>query len=105
MEEVSLLSEEMMRVTRFFTWKAGDWDSKTNTEGWGVMSEVRIEGYTAYAKRQAALYRSLRQHVISLWGDIPAHLTRMQEIINNPALAEPGEFDDSQARGPKRSKS
>jgi hypothetical protein len=48
-----------MRVTRFFTWKAGDWDSKTNTEGSGVMSEVRIEGYTAYAKRQAALYRYL----------------------------------------------
>jgi hypothetical protein len=47
----------------------------------------------------------LRFTVISLWGDIPAHLTRMQEIINNLALVEPGEFDDSQAGGPKRSKS
>jgi len=51
MEEVSLLSAEMMHVTQFFTCKAGDWDSKTNTEGgWGVTSEVRIEGYTTYAK-------------------------------------------------------
>jgi len=73
MEEVSpnLLSAEMMRGMQFFAWMAGDCGSKTNTEGWGVMSEVHIEGYAAaYAERQAALYQSLRQYVISICSPI-----------------------------------
>lgn len=101
-EEVSLLSEEMVRVTRFLTWKASEWEEKTDVAGWGAMSDMRTEGYVAYAKRQAALYLSLRRHFISLWEGVPAHLMRMQEIIENPALADPGEFDDSTAAKSKR---
>jgi hypothetical protein len=37
-------------------------------------------------------------------GGVPAHDKRMQEIIDNPALADPGEFDDSTAASSKRSK-
>ena len=84
--------------------RAGEWEAKTDMAGWEAMSEMRTEGYTAYAKRQAALYRSLRRHFISLWGGVPAHVKRMQEIIDNPAFAEPGEFDDSTAAGSKRSR-
>jgi hypothetical protein len=62
------------------------------------MSAMRAEGYIAYAKRQTALYRSLQlRHFISLWEGVPPHVKRMQEIIDNPALADPGEFDDSTA--------
>ena len=59
MEEVSLLSEEMVCVTRFLTLKASEWEAKTDVDGWGVMSDMCTEGYIAYAKRQAALYLSL----------------------------------------------
>jgi len=94
----------MVRVTRFLTSKASEWEEKTDVAGWGAMSDMRTEGYVAYAKRQAALYLSLRRHFISLWEGVPAHLMRMQEIIENPALADPGEFDDSTAAKSKRSK-
>ena len=96
----------MVRVTRFLTSKASEWEEKTDVTGWGLgaMSDMRTEGYIAYAKRQAALYLSLRRHFVSLWEGVPAHLIRMQEIIENPALADPGEFDNSTAAGSKRSK-
>jgi hypothetical protein len=94
----------MVRVTRFLTSKGSEWEEKTDVAGWGAMSDMRTEGYVAYAKRQAALYLSLRRHFISLWEGVPAHLMRMQEIIENPALADPGEFDDSTAAKSNRSK-
>ena len=94
----------MVRVTRFLTSKASEWEAKTDVDGWGVMSDMRTEGYIAYAKRQAALYLSLRRHFISLWEGVPAHLKRMQKIIENPALADPGEFDSSTATGSRISK-
>ena len=54
---------------------------------------------------------NVRQHYICLfddtsshWEGVPAHLMRMQEIIENPALADPGEFDNSTAAGSKHSK-
>lgn len=94
-----MLSEEMVRVTRFLMWRSDEWAAKPKMASWGAMSEMRSEGYTAYAKRQAALYLSVQQHFMSLWGGVPAHIERMQKIIANPALAEPGEFD-----GPKHSR-
>ncbi|KAF8170553.1 hypothetical protein BJ912DRAFT_933216 [Pholiota molesta] len=86
-EEVSLLTEEMMRVQRFFAWKASDWESKADVTAWqsgDSMSEMRAEGLIAYAKRQAGMY---------LWKDVPAYIARMQAIIFDPSLALPGEFD------------
>ena len=97
-----MLSEEMVRVTRFLLSRAEEWEAKTKMIGWEAMSDMHTKGYIAYAKHQAALYQSLRQHFISLWAGVPAYVKRMQEIINNPALADPGEFDDSTATGSKR---
>jgi hypothetical protein len=94
----------MVRVTRFLTSKASEWEGKADVAGWGAMSDMRTEGYVTYAKCQAALYLSLRRHFISLWEGVPAHLMCMQEIIEDPVLAEPGEFDDSTATKSKRSK-
>jgi len=53
---------------------------------------MRAEGLRAYANRQAALYRALAQNCLTLWQDIPAHVTHMQAIISNPSLAKPDEF-------------
>ncbi|KAF8170968.1 hypothetical protein BJ912DRAFT_860833 [Pholiota molesta] len=99
-EEVSLLTEEMMRVQRFFAWKANDWDSK----GAIVLessrmpeSPMRTEGWIAYAKRQAAMYRALILHFSSLWKDVPAYVARMDAIVNDPSIALPGEFDTTKS--------
>ncbi|KAF8166405.1 hypothetical protein BJ912DRAFT_1025886 [Pholiota molesta] len=71
-EEVLLLTEEMMRVERFFAWKANDWELKADMIGRPPdvsLSSMRIEGWVAYAKRQAAMYRSLITHFRFLWQD------------------------------------
>ena len=54
---------------------------------------MRAEGLRAYANRQAALYQALARNCLTLWKDIPAHVTRMQAIILDPSLAKPDEFD------------
>ena len=98
MEEVALLVEEMHRVLRFFNWKAQDWLAKGELISWpGILSQMRGEGLRAYANRQAALYRALAQNCLSLWQDIPAHVTRMEAIILNPSLAKPDEFDGARS--------
>ena len=94
----------MVCVTRFLTSKASEWEAKADVVGWGAMSDMCTEGYIAYARHQAGLYLSLQRHFISLWVDVPAHLMHMQQIIENPALVEPGEFNDSTAAGSKCSK-
>lgn len=89
-----------MRVERFFTWKANDWEAKANIRGRlsdVSVSSMRTEGWIAYAKRQAAIYRSLITHYRFLWKDVPAHVARMEAIIHDPSLALPGEFDTTKA--------
>lgn len=61
------------------------------------MSEARAEGHRAYAERQASIYHKLGEHCKALWKDVPSHVLRMQEIISDPTLAKPGEFDGSSA--------
>jgi len=62
---------------------------------WAAMTESRAEAHQAYAHRQASMYLKLRAHCATLWKDIPAYIKRMQNIIKNPQLANPGEFDRS----------
>ena len=91
---MALLVEEMHRVLRFFNWKVQDWLAKGELISWpGVLSKMRAEGLRAYANRQAALYQALARNCLTLWKDIPAHITRMQAIILDPSLAKPDEFD------------
>ena len=95
-EEVSLLTEEMLWVLRYLEWKEKDWKAKGDQSARGPMSNMETEGYRAYAERQGAVFRSLRNHFMTLWKDLPAHVSRMQDIIKNPSLALPGEFTGSQ---------
>jgi len=98
-EEVRLLSEEMMRTLRHFENLSAEWKSKAGIEGW---TDIQVspeweEGHRAYAGRQSAMFHDLRNHCASLWKDIPTHVDRMQEIILDPSIAAPGEFDNSSA--------
>lgn len=99
-EEVSLLSEEMKRVEQFFAFQANNWESRAEAVGKSpdmVFSSMRAEGWVAYAKRQAELYRSLIKHCKFLWKDVPTHITRMERIIADPSIALLGEFDTTMA--------
>jgi len=96
-KEVELVTEEMMRVLRYFSWRSEFWRKKASTSAWASMSEARADGHCAYAERQAAMYRKLCEHCKELWKDFPSHVLQMQEVIANPSLAKPGEFDGSSA--------
>ena len=97
-EEVLLLTEEMLRVLRYLKWKEEDWKAKGDQSMRGPMSDTETEGYRAYAERQASIFHSLANHFMGLWEDVPAHVSRMQDIIKDPSLALPGEFDGSDLR-------
>jgi hypothetical protein len=90
-EEVELGSEEMTRVLKFYAYKAQEW--RTRGETTPEMTSFRAEAHKAYANRQAAIYSSLQTRCATLWRDVPAYIKRMQDIIENPQLADPGEFD------------
>ena len=97
-EEVQLLFEEMTCTLRHFEDKSAQWKLWGETGAWPedkVVSSEWVEGHQAYAERQSAMYLDLRRHCADLWQDVPLHVTRMQAIIDNPSIAEPGEFDSS----------
>ncbi|KAF9461409.1 hypothetical protein BDZ94DRAFT_1221539 [Collybia nuda] len=81
-EEVELLSVEMMRVLQFFQWQAGWWRSIGST--WNhatVKSDMRREGLIGYAKRQAAMRDSLSAHFVWLWSMVPRIMAKVQGDI------------------------
>jgi hypothetical protein len=80
-EEVELLTEEMSRVLRFLTWQEQWWKMKGPSDMGG--SAMNAEGLRAYAERQAALRRLLREHFARKWSDIPRYLE-----ITTTAMAE-----------------
>lgn len=82
----------MLRVEAFLLWKAQDWRTKgANTSS--ELSRMRTEGLIAYAERQAAFFDGLRLSFKELWKDVPAHVLRMEAVIEDPAKLKPGELD------------
>ncbi len=82
----------MERVSNFLQWKSDDWKAKAGRTT-PDMSQMRAEGFVAYAERQAAFYSELRLHFKILWADVPAHISRMNEVIKDPKKLELGELD------------
>jgi hypothetical protein len=84
-EEVQLLTEEMVRVLRFLTWQEQWWKEKGQLDMRRPVAATNAEGLHAYAERQAALRRSLREHFSGMWSDIPQYVhittTAMVEAI------------------------
>ncbi|KAG2112092.1 hypothetical protein DEU56DRAFT_749461, partial [Suillus clintonianus] len=66
-EELELLREEMRRTLQFFDWQAMSWDERAD-QNWSG-SPAEREGRIAYARRQAALRRALRDTCHSSWAD------------------------------------
>jgi hypothetical protein len=94
---VQLSGEEMKHILLFFAYKSNEWARRGETTTWLQLSQAQAEAHCAYAHRQASMYSSLHAHCATLWKDIPAYIRRMQDIIKNPRLADPGEFDQSMA--------
>ena len=65
-EEVVLLQEEMRRVVCFLEWKSRDWVSKTGVRANVVTPEVR-SGLSAYACKQASVFRNLATRFCRRW--------------------------------------
>ncbi|KIJ21909.1 hypothetical protein PAXINDRAFT_43335, partial [Paxillus involutus ATCC 200175] len=67
-EEVELLKEEMRRTEAFLEWHANWWDDQAKVDKLPVSSDRQVvEGLVAYAKRQATLRRSLKDHFNTRW--------------------------------------
>ncbi|KAF8834341.1 hypothetical protein BDN67DRAFT_1048589 [Paxillus ammoniavirescens] len=71
-EEVELLVEEMRRVREFLEWEATLWEKRA--EEFNSLDVVLAGGYHAYAKRQAALRRSLADKCHLWWDDTIAFM-------------------------------
>ncbi|KAF9048976.1 hypothetical protein BJ165DRAFT_1464001 [Panaeolus papilionaceus] len=91
-EEVELLVEEMNRILRFFAFLASEWDTRANLDGWGALEPATREALVAYAKKTASMYRQLEKSCRSKWSDLPAHVTRMSNIIKTPSLVDKKDF-------------
>ncbi|KAG2101317.1 uncharacterized protein F5147DRAFT_812283 [Suillus discolor] len=68
-EEVELLQEEMRRVLAFFDWHAAWWVERATSKTW--LGLIENEGAVAYAHRQAAIRRMMRDHCSSIWSVVP----------------------------------
>ncbi|KAL1948716.1 hypothetical protein VTO73DRAFT_10522 [Trametes versicolor] len=69
-EEVDLLLEEMRRVIVYHEWERARWSSLTGTRFGQDRPDYR-EGFDAYAIRQAATRRSMRDFCRQAWRHVP----------------------------------
>jgi hypothetical protein len=61
--------------------------------GFSPGTEIHAEGISTYAMCQAKMYEDLGAHFQTLWADVLVHVSHMQDMICDPTLAKPGEFD------------
>ncbi|KII87015.1 hypothetical protein PLICRDRAFT_177723 [Plicaturopsis crispa FD-325 SS-3] len=66
-EEIILLQEEMRRVKVTMEWQAVRWDSRAAAAAERLAGDGGAEGLTAYAYRQAALQRALKERCEYDW--------------------------------------
>jgi hypothetical protein len=80
-EELLLVLEEMRRVCAFLIWRADWWIEQARImvesplvsgRGWSV---ERIEGLSAYAMRQASMFRAMSSRCSSIWASSIAFAT------------------------------
>ncbi|KAJ7616548.1 hypothetical protein FB45DRAFT_1034871 [Roridomyces roridus] len=84
-EEVDLLEEEMRRVKEFMTWRSDWWVARTQ---WRESEEEAMrEGLAAYALRQAALFRGMREAFSAKWVALP-------DLIENGRAGVVASVDD-----------
>ncbi|KAJ7817572.1 hypothetical protein B0H13DRAFT_2379555 [Mycena leptocephala] len=88
-EEVLLLKEEMCRVPITLRWKASWWEERSHVE---EFEGFHAEGASAYASRQAALFRKIADSFENLW----VGLADLEEVEgeNDEAHVDEEEEDD-----------
>ncbi|KAF9521470.1 hypothetical protein CPB83DRAFT_823547 [Crepidotus variabilis] len=96
-EEVDLIANEMMRTVRYFASMALKWKNRGSFKGSSNSNEPLFEASLAYAEKTSAMFQALGSRCIEEWKDLPTHINRMEQIIANPDIALPGEFDKSSA--------
>ena len=90
-EEVILLKEEMRRTLEFLDWRSKDWHRKGDHQ---VISSLAIcpfqlEGLSAYACRQADIFRKMHEHFLGIWRG----LEQPREHLNEPLSRADLSFD------------
>ncbi|KAF9462998.1 hypothetical protein BDZ94DRAFT_1259836 [Collybia nuda] len=73
-EEVQLLLEEMQHVLQFFESMAERWERRVHAMVFLVKEQAINEGLTAYAARQASLFRMMRGHFQHMWRFVPRYV-------------------------------
>ena len=96
-EEVELLGEEMTRAIRFFGFKAAEWKAQTSKPEWMGADIAEKEALNGYAEKQAQIYEDIGANCLRKWKGLPEHISRMRDIIQDPSIAQPGEFNSSMA--------
>jgi hypothetical protein len=87
-EEASLLSEEMARILKYFEWHANWWTTRANQ----VMSKDKegLEGFRAYAHRQARIKKHLRSLFHGLWVEFGSLACEMETNVLSSTLTTTG---------------
>lgn len=78
-EEVELLVEEMRRIKAFFLWDATRWDERKTKVCIG--DAENLEGFRAYASRQAWIRRALHNRCADSWKDVPKFLALGEKAL------------------------
>src|SRR5262245_22685731 len=91
-EEVQLVQEEMRRVLAFLLWQSQWWMDKRTAIS--TTSSDQLEGYVAYASRQAALRSKMRDHFIHMWRHVEEYVIREVDTIDDEVFEDDEEFEE-----------
>ncbi|KAG2360804.1 hypothetical protein BDR07DRAFT_1377713 [Suillus spraguei] len=96
-EEIQLLLEEMRRVLEFLDWQTKWWEAQVTLRV-AEQSEDN-KGLVAYAKRQAAIRRSLSAKFRASWHHVTALVSENLDDTEANAPAEEGPSIDAPPHG------
>jgi hypothetical protein len=91
-EEVQLVQEEMRRVLAFLLWQAQWWMERRMANS--TTSSDQMEGYVAYASRQAALWIKMRDRLFVTWHHVEEYIVRGGDTLDNEVFEEDQEFEE-----------
>ncbi|TDL13603.1 hypothetical protein BD410DRAFT_817291 [Rickenella mellea] len=94
-EEVDLLVEEMRRTRQWLLARAEFWVTRSSCAMWStkVVSAQSQHGHTAYAHRQAAMYRGLEEQFAKMWNDVPKFVLAGRTCEEEVAAPTPAGVD------------
>jgi hypothetical protein len=93
-EECDLLCEEMRRVLAFLLWQAGWWRAKAHAQS--SASPEQMEGYIAYAERQAALRVEMHDFFLHKWRFVDQYLAHGVDSVDGEEEDKKDEEEDEE---------